>query len=83
MVELIVISVSFLVLGLGLILIGVRAVVSPDLSFSRWVRVGDKEDEEVFGEWVVLWLVRIMGVVFVCLGVVTLGLGVLGVSKLF
>lgn len=69
MIEVVVFGVGLLVVGIGLCWLGFGAIVSPDLSYSRWYRFSeDREDEAVFGEWVVLWLVRIVGVVFVLVG---------------
>ena len=65
--------------GILLIVVGYQATVSPDLSFSRAIIF--EKDEDVFGKRWIVYLVRIMGVILILVGLLTSGIGLLGVSS--
>jgi hypothetical protein len=75
------VSIGLLLFGAFLASLGSVAVVRPDGSFARGYRAREHvESAGPAAQWVVTGLVRVLGVVFLAVGLLTAGVGLLGVG---
>ncbi|QKG93417.1 hypothetical protein HPS36_11255 [Halorubrum salinarum] len=74
-------AIGLLLFGAFLMYFGSVAVLRPDGSFSRGYKAKERvESAGPIAQAVVKGLVRILGLVFIAVGLMTGGLGLLGVS---
>ncbi|RLM66820.1 hypothetical protein DVK05_06195 [Halorubrum sp. Atlit-8R] len=77
-------SIGLLLFGAFLVYFGSVAVLRPDGSFSRGYKTKEQvESAGPIAQAVVKGLVRVLGVAFIAVGLLTGGLGLLGVSAVW
>ena len=77
-------SIGLLLFGAFLVYFGSVAVLRPDGSFSRGYGARERvESAGPIARAVVLGVVRVLGVVFIAVGLLTGGLGLFGVSAVW